>query len=100
MGRAILLQVHATLLDRSTKNVCDARTRFRGSGLDGVGGEEFLPTEFGKMCIPLKKSWLRPCGVQFTFPLLLLGGLHTAANGDASVHPEVSFISFFSYLLQ
>ena len=24
-------------------------------------GWQLFPTEFGKLCVPLKKSWLRPC---------------------------------------
>ena len=27
----------------------------------GGGGWQLFPTEFGKLCVPLKKSWLRPC---------------------------------------
>ena len=26
----------------------------------GGGGWQLFPTEFGKLCVPLKKSWLRP----------------------------------------
>ena len=29
--------------------------------LMGGGGWQLFPTEFGKLCVPLKKSWLRPC---------------------------------------
>ena len=25
-----------------------------------LGGWQLFPTEFGKLCVPLKKSWLRP----------------------------------------
>ena len=27
----------------------------------GGGGCQLFNTEFGKLCVPLKKSWLRPC---------------------------------------
>ena len=34
-----------------------------GNGFDGggEGGWHLFPDEFGKLCVPLKKSWLRPC---------------------------------------
>ena len=31
-----------------------------GNGFDGGGGGKLFPTEFEKLCVPLKKSWLRP----------------------------------------
>ena len=32
-----------------------------GGGVGGGGGEwQLFPTEFGKLCVPLKKFWLRP----------------------------------------
>ena len=37
-----------------------------GNGFYGTGGWkrgawQLFPTEFGRLCVPLKKSWLRPC---------------------------------------
>ena len=32
-----------------------------GRGGGGGGGRLFFPTELQKMCVHLKKSWLRPC---------------------------------------
>ena len=29
--------------------------------MGGGWGWQLFPTEFGKLCVPLKKSWLRPC---------------------------------------
>ena len=39
----------------------------RGEGGAG-GGRLFFPTEFRKMCVHLKKSWLRPCSSRPDFP--------------------------------
>ena len=37
------------------------RNGFYGAGGRGGGCWQLFPTEFGRLCVPLKKSWLRPC---------------------------------------
>ena len=39
--------------------------------LMGGGGGQLSPTEFGKLCVPPKKSWLRPWFFQISISLSL-----------------------------
>ena len=58
----------AAKLASSVMKVCLA-VAVRGNGFDGRGGGgQLFSTEFGKLCVPLKKSWLRPL---LAFPVWL-----------------------------
>ena len=78
-------------VQRKLKQKLDTRIRGTGAiwrmearGTDGRGGRLFFPTELQKMCVHLKKSWLRPCLLfNITLSLHALTGLITAENFPA-----------------
>ena len=82
-------------------------------GRGGGGGWQLFPTEFGKLCVPLKKSWLRPwyCvgsvrpdkstnKIQINFCLLTAEHYISLCRHKESSLKLNDFLRYFKYLFQ